>query len=234
MIRQIKPSKMGHRELSVPVVRTPDHARFDQLAAHGPQRGRRTLEYFGDFTEAVRAGPQVRHGAQATVLRRGQAIEAGAEEALIEGSRGDLGGVVKVLGCDRGTFGQIPGRLAPLLQEIGLALGLFYDALEGTCFKGDTLSPRWKDERSSGVLGSEGINAGKVEEPFRIGLRLSDATTEMGQACAHGSDRQLTLGDPVQRRDQRSQLFLAHVQELIDEEHNGGLRSSGGFAGGLQ
>src|SRR5690606_37411886 len=83
-----------HGERGIAVARAPDHALGDQLAARGPERGDLAFEQGRHVAGTMRAGAELRHRAQVALLRRRQAVEAYAEEALVErGRRGDRCGL---------------------------------------------------------------------------------------------------------------------------------------------
>src|ERR1035441_7194761 len=89
----------------------------------------------GNFAGTVRRGTHPGQGSQVVLLLGSQAVEAHTEETLVQAADGQLCGPMNVGNLHGGTGGDVPGFLAPLLKEIGVALGDFDDLGEG--FRGE-------------------------------------------------------------------------------------------------
>ena len=90
------------------------------------------------------------------------------------------------------------------------------------------------DQGELGGVRRERADLGEVEEPLGVRLRSPHPAAQLRQAGADQDDRQLSLGGSMERGDERGQLFLFHVLELIDEDGQGRVRRLGRVAGRLQ
>ena len=76
-------------------------------------------------------GPSSAMAPQVALLGRRQSVEAGAEEARVQGGRHLRRCTCHVAGVDGRALRDVPYMLAPLLQEVGIAPGLLDDGLQG-------------------------------------------------------------------------------------------------------
>ena len=120
----------GNGERGVAPAGAPDETLRDQLGAGGAERSRLPVESPGDLPRAMRAGAELRHGPQVALLGGGQAVEAGAEEPRIEGGDHLARRASHVPRADGRSLRDVPGLLAPFLQEIRIAPGLVDDRLQ--------------------------------------------------------------------------------------------------------
>ena len=106
----------------------PDHAFRDEAGTSWRERGDAAAELVCDVARSLRVGTEFGHRAKIPFLCWGEAIEADAEEALVESGDSFVGGVDNVLITDGAGGSEVPGVLAPLLEEVGVALGFGDDA----------------------------------------------------------------------------------------------------------
>ena len=66
--------------------------------------------------------------------------------------------------------------------------------------------------------GWKGTDLGEGEHALGIGLRDADVAHELRQAGSDECDRQPTLCDPVQGRDEGGKLLFRHVLHLVNEQ----------------
>lgn len=80
------------------------------------------LELAGDVARAVGSGAEFSHRTQVLLLGRGEPIEAHEEEVLVEVVQHAGADVVDLVGRDRVGVGGVPHVVAPLLQEVRVAV----------------------------------------------------------------------------------------------------------------
>jgi hypothetical protein len=102
--------------------RAVDHAFPDEFGANGAKAVDRYLQGVGDVSGALGAGPETGHGVQKPFLPRREAVEADAEEVLIQALDDRGAGVLDDLEGDGRCRGAIPALIAPFLEEVGIAL----------------------------------------------------------------------------------------------------------------
>ena len=140
------------------------------LARTGPRDVTGTVEHRSYIARAMRPRSQFSHGAQVLSFRWRQAIEAHHEEALVQcGERGRGRGLYILCGYRR-ALGNIPCMLAPLLKEVGIALGFSDYHVERLLPELDAQIRGGLGDRDGRSLGRERPHLWKVEQPFGIGL----------------------------------------------------------------
>jgi hypothetical protein len=77
-------------------------------------------------------------------------------------------------------------------------------------------------------------DVGEVEETFRVRLRIPHQRPELRQARAHERYRHLALSRTVQCHDERCQLILRDILQLIDEHDERSVRLLRGCANRFQ
>ncbi len=126
------------------------------------------------------SGANFGHRAKIAFFEWSQAVEADAEEAGIEGCGCGGGGILAVFEGDRGGGGDIPGVLAPFLEEVGVSLGGGDEVVEGCWFEGDVFLSGGNGEGIACLLGVKRSDKGKVEESLGIGFGFPHLTSELG------------------------------------------------------
>jgi hypothetical protein len=135
---------------------------------------------------------------------------------------------------DRRARRVIPGMLAPLLQEVGIAARLLHDRGHRLVGKFHALLPgRFGDGQSSGHL-VQRPNLGKVEQALGVGLGAAHATGQLRQPGSDQRHGQAPLCAAMQRRDERGKLGLLNVLQLVDEQDDCRTGLLGGVAHCLQ
>ena len=110
-------------ECHVAMRRTVDHTFLDEFGANRAKAVDRNPQGVGDVSGALGTGPETGHGPQKPLLPRREAVEADAEEVLIQALNDRGTGVVDDVQGDGRCLGAIPALVAPFLEEIGIALG---------------------------------------------------------------------------------------------------------------
>ena len=87
---------------------------------------------------------------------------------------------------------------------------------------------------SRGRIVGQRPDFGKGEQPLRVGFGGGRARNKLWEAGAHQSDRQLTLGGTVQGCDERRQLPLRDVLQLVDEKRERRVLFTRRFPDGLE
>jgi hypothetical protein len=112
----------------------------------------------------------------------------------------------------------IPGPVTPFLEEIRIALGLTIDLLERVvCYRGALLPHRLAHDLV-GVGLREAIDFMRTEESFRVAPGFADLGVKLRQTCSKENQGQALLGHCVQAADQRGQIPLREILQLIDEQ----------------
>ena len=222
MIRFMKSSKSGTRRVAVG--RAENHALGDERVAYGSDRGDLPIHDVGDVARSVGPTPECRHGSQVALLGRRQPIEAHAEKARVEFGKRLGSCALRVVQLDWGSIGDVPAMLAPLLEEVGIAVRPSQDFGDCVGAEGNALPGRRHRQGVAGVVVVETVDRRELEESFGVGLGVTGSPDQLRQSRRHHRDRQLLLTGAVQRRDQRGEPLFRHVLQFIDEEHDCGWR----------
>ena len=110
--------------------------------------------------------------------------------------------------------------LAPFLQEIGIALGLLQDLGHRPGGEGDALPFSGLAERILRRRRLQLVHRHEFEQTLRVGFGASGLPHQLRQARRHKGDRQLRLAGAMQGGDERRQLLLWNILQLVDEQHD--------------
>jgi hypothetical protein len=222
--------KQRDREGHVSVCRAVDHPFLDQLGAHGPQAGDLDLECVGDIASPLSARSQLGHGAEKVLFTGRQAIVTNAKEILVKAwndrGRGLLDGLLR----DRTGRGQVPGLVAPFLNEVGIAFREAKDLVQRVWLERDPGRPRRILERFGRFGCRQCSDIGKIEKPLGLGFRFAGEPGQNRQASTQVHEGKLPLLDLVHRHDQGAELFLIEILHFVDEDRDGALFILGRFA----
>ena len=135
------------------------------------------------------AGAEFCHRAQVTLLSRRQTVEAGAKEPGVEGGGYFARRALNIPGGNRRTLGNVPDVLAPLLQEVGIALRFGEDHPQGV--RGDLgmLRPDRFGNRGYRRRRAERADLPELEQAFGVGLGLGHLSPQLRQSSAGQEDR---------------------------------------------
>ena len=182
----------------------------------------------------MRPSAEFCHRAHVVLLARRQSIEANTEEPAVKDFESTARRLLGVGVANRRAGRHVPRVLAPLLEEVRIALCLRDDAREGPFVDRQALSLDRRCDRAARRWFRKRPDLREVEQALGIRLRASHAAAQLRQARAHERNRQLALGRAVQSRDQRRQLFFFHVLQLVDEQHERGAGTLRGSADRLE
>lgn len=110
--------------------------------------------------------------------------------------------------------------LPPLLEEIGVPLGLMEDFIDRVVRVSDVLALGWLAQ--SGTRGGEvePVNGGKLKEALSIGLSPAQMPNQLWQSGGDHGDGGLTLAEPVESEDQSGQLLFGDILKFVEGQDN--------------
>ena len=210
------------RECRVAMRRTIQHPLGNQAVTRGRDAGNFHPHLFGDVAGSVRSLSHRRHGLEVALLGGREPVKADTEEAGVKFRKCTARGRGNVFGGYGGGVGRVPAMLAPLLEEIGVALGLLDYGIEGGPID-RLVFPL--DRQANGFargIGIERPDGDKFEKALGVRLCAAHLPKELWQARRHHGDRQLLLIGLMQGADQRRQLLFGHVLQFVDEQDDSG------------
>ncbi len=113
---------------------------------------------------------------------------------------------------------HVPEMFPPNLQEVGVALRSLDNGIEDRSFYLHSLIKCGLGYGEPGIATRERPYFREVEQPLGIGLCITHRAPELRQTRPDHRDGQLSLGRPVERRNQCRELVLLHILEFVYEE----------------
>src|SRR5204863_8528713 len=135
-------------------------------AAERPHSPDVDAEYRRDVARAMRARAKLRHRAQVVALAGREAVEAHAEESMIQRAERGRGGAGDVDLGDGRLVGDVPRVRAPLLQEVRIALGVAHEGAERAGADVGALVVQGLTDRTLRRRVVQRADVGVVEESF--------------------------------------------------------------------
>ena len=169
--------KHRNGEGGVPVPGTPNHAFADQFAARGGQGLHLTVQLLGDFPGTVGPGTKLGHGTQISFFGWSQPVKPDEKEACVKGSRSLLACRDYIRWRNGGCFRDVPYVLAPLLQEVRVALGLGNNLIKRVGIYQYSFAEGGLCDGGPGIIPGERPNLREVKQALGIRLCVWDLYT---------------------------------------------------------
>ena len=168
----------------------------------------------------MRAGAEISHRTKIPFFGRSEPVKTYSKEALIKGCDGFIGCIDDVFSANGTGRSNVPGSLAPFLQEIRVSFGFFNDEINCRVFNLSTLFLCRAYDRLPGFIGTERTNRRKIEHPFRVGFCVAEERPQLRQTRPNQDHRELFLNATMQSCDKGGGLTFFDVLKLIHEKNN--------------
>src|SRR2546426_12686598 len=155
----------------------------------------------------MRTRAQLCNCANVVLLTRSQPVETPPEEALVQALESIRRRAFRVLRCHGRVRGDVPGVIAPFLQEVRVPACLLDDDVQRTFADIYSLPPDRFPDRILRGLRAERSDIRVLEQSFGVGFGLPREAGELRESRTKSDEGKTALCHLVRGHDQRSEVF---------------------------